>query len=128
MEKLPGEAKDIGYHQNCNKYEYYFSGDRQLFEVLYNLSPHEMNLTADSRSSRLGPCLCRTVIHGFALDSRQNEITCICGLQSYGELFQLAATQVEVSQHAVVTNILVGILTGRRRFRSYQPVIVNFPT
>ena len=85
MEKLPGEAKDIAYHQNCNKYEYYFSGDRQLFEVLYKLSPHEMNLTADSRSSRLGSCLCRTVIHGFALDSRQYKISCIRSLYSDDE-------------------------------------------
>ena len=46
MEKLPGEAKDIAYHQNCNKYEYYFSGDRQLFEVLYNLNLHQyLNMT-----------------------------------------------------------------------------------
>lgn len=46
MEKLPGEAKDIAYHQNCNKYEYYFSGDRQLFEVLYKLNLHQyLNMT-----------------------------------------------------------------------------------
>ena len=114
MEQLLGEREYESYHQKNTDNQECFSGDGQLSEIVSESnSSHAFELSADGCSVCLSPGLCRSVIHGLALDSRQDEIAKVGGLQPQGELFGFALLQVEVGQHAVIPDILIGIVAGR---------------